>query len=342
MKIQVKAKELLDIILLLSKVHNNADTIRSVLVRIEDNNNKIKMLSSGTFGMSQGLVNAVILENDEPSVFIPTTVVPFLQSIGDIKINMDINPDHIEILYENNMIRINQITHLNGVVSEAAETPEWLVARFPRISDILYASENGSVRTGYDVVFLYEDKLITTDRFRMCSYKPANFHIDGGIIIPNQAFKLVTRDSINVGIGYGVVRIGNDLAYTTFNKVGSEPPVPIIRICETEPENRILISKDKFVRNVAIAKSILSKENVSCALTVVDNVFSMRAKSEKGEVILAQEVFDGNLELKANFDIFYLDDIAKSVEDATLSVGVVNKILVVGDGAINHYLLPRM
>jgi hypothetical protein len=343
MKISVNAKELVNMILMLSKVHNKSDKIRSILLK-NDDGTKCSLHSSGTFGISRGIVNAVLEDGyseitGNDAVFIPTSVIPFLQIMGDTNINFTVDESEVKI---NKKVTIRQINHIDGIVTEPDEIPEWSEVDLSRLGDIIYAADTNVV-SGYDVIFFNEDSIITTDRFRMAVYKPNGFHIDEPLVVRTGTVSLVNSDSIRIGIGDKSVRVGNDILYTTIEKAVTPPPTVIINLISNPIENYITITKDDFVKNIKLAKNILDKDRPVCNLSVANNKLTVFAKSEKGEAIPEQDIYEtvGNFELNSNFDVFYLLDITNTLKHTNINLAIVNRMLCIVDGDVLHYILPR-
>lgn len=341
-KIKTKANELLDRILTLSRVHDKSDKIRSILIDVVDG--KTMMFSSGTFGMSQGILNSTIIEFDKAE-FIPTSVIPYLRNLGQDDIIIEVSAPEVIIKYNRSKVQVNQILHLEGIVSLPVEEPEWLTGDFSRVYDIIYANDNGTLGGAYNVVFVHGNKMVTTDRFRLAMYKFNGPTIDEPIDIPAEKFGMILADGVRIGIGENVVRAGNEIMFTTFNKTNAQAPAAIDNLLSIEPVGKVGIDRDMFVKNIKIASVAVDKDNTSIKMALENDALNIEHISQKGPIQLSQGIDENEgdrFELNMLIDCTYLKDVINTLKMSRIYLSIIGQTLCIEDGSVFHYILPRV
>lgn len=338
MRLTVNANELLRVMYNLDKVKSKYEANKSVLV-LDD----LFVYNSGTYGVSQAKLTTAELIDGSYGM-LPVTIIPYLKQMGDQNIEIHIDSNDVTIKFLNNTIEIRQIAADPSDITINRKELEWLDVDVGDMSRIMYAA--GEKLSGYDKVWVYDNDLIVTDRFRVSVLHTDNLGIENNTILPINNIGLVkSTDTAKITTNNEYVWFGNDDMYTSFPKEELQLSRPVIDLVKTTQSGSYLVNKDLFVTNVMLAYSNTTKQVNFIDIRVDSNGVNVLSKTDKGVVDVKQPVIEGYGDvIDLRLDIYFLNEVVKNLVSSQIEVGVVNfkttSVFVIVDDNVSHYILP--
>lgn len=343
MKIDVKAKELLEAFQFLSRISRRNETIGKNLL-IEADTDSVKLYAESTDVYGTCLVHAGVIETGK--YLLPLSIIPYLQNLGENQITLDISLDDIKIKFGKSNIRLAQISGRVSDFSKRSEEPKWIGTDLIRLKDIKYASSVND--RDFDVFWIMNNSIVASNRIKIAIYKPDNI-IEDSLVIPNYITSYLPDGIVDMYIGKELW-FGNDTKSISTPRRGDGIfPQPLVDLsADIDFSNFAVVNLPNMLQLTSNADRIATEKNPGCLIEIEEEVL-MTLKSDIGDTDLHLNIMDSSglsspIKIKVNTQ--YLKQILTNCNGPQIMVGTRRfgniDLFMVHDYNVTHYLVPMV
>lgn len=343
MKLDIKAKELLDSFHFLSRIARRNENIGKNLL-IESGEDEVKLYAQSTDIYGVSVVHAGVTEPG--NYLLPLSIIPYLQNLGENQIKLDIDLDKICIRFGRSRINLAQISGRVGDFSKRTEEPEWIGTDLVRLKDIKYASSN---EFGYDVFWIMNGAIVASNRIKIAVYKPDNLPL-AKFVIPSYVTSFMPSSGI-IDIAFGKEIWFGDARNNISLPVKSDGmfPQPLVDLsADVDFSNFVIVNLANILQLASNASRVATDKHPGCVIDIADDV-AMTVKSDIGDTDLHVNIMDNSgltSPIKINVNAEYLKQILTNCNGPQVMMGVrvfgTMSLFMVHDYNVTHYLVPRV